>query len=330
MRHSAITFADMIAKEIEGKNKWDLIFATDMLNLAEFMGLADGSLKGLTTILYFHENQLTYPDRFQTERDYHFGMTNIVSCLAANEIWFNSEFHRKSFIESIPEFLRIMPDYKIPGAAERISSKSKLFYPGISEIPKRERAQNEILTILWVARWEHDKNPDGFFKAMKKLKQNGVNFKLNVIGERFEEVPPVFEWAKDYFKDEIVKWGFQESREDYINTLYESDIIVSTANHEFFGIGVVESIAAGCYPVLPNRLSYPEIMKILAGDNCDDFLYKDSIESLVGKIMSISEKFYSGKLWNGSLDLLYGSALKLSLARLAPVMDNALENIAAT
>lgn len=327
MRHSAITFADMLASEIDSGKCWDLIFATDMLNLAEFIGLADSSLKNLPTVLYFHENQLTYPDRFQEERDYHFGMTNIVSCLVATEIWFNSEFHRKSFIESIPKFLRIMPDYKLPNAAERIASKSKLFYPGISEIPMREKTRNEILAILWAARWEHDKNPDGFFEALKQLKANGVKFRLNVMGEQFEEIPPVFEWAKEHFKNDIIKWGFQESSEDYINTLYDSNIIVSTANHEFFGIGVVEAISAECYPMLPNRLSYPELMKILAGDNSEDFLYDDSIESLVVKLTEISDKFYSGNLWKGNPDLSSFSTAEFGWTKLAPTMDDALERI---
>ena len=35
---------------------------------------------------------------------------------------------------------------------------------------------------------------------------------------------------------------------------------VSTAEHETFGIAAVEAMAAGCVPLLPNRLSYPEIV----------------------------------------------------------------------
>ena len=37
------------------------------------------------------------------------------------------------------------------------------------------------------------------------------------------------------------------------------DIAVSTAFHEFFGLSVVEAAAAGCLPLVPRRLSYPEI-----------------------------------------------------------------------
>ena len=35
--------------------------------------------------------------------------------------------------------------------------------------------------------------------------------------------------------------------------------MVSTALHEFYGIAVIEAVRAGCRPLLPNRLSYPEL-----------------------------------------------------------------------
>jgi len=43
---------------------------------------------------------------------------------------------------------------------------------------------------------------------------------------------------------------------------------VSTAQHEFFGLAVVEAIAAGAFPVLPNRLVYPERIPEEYRDTC--------------------------------------------------------------
>ncbi len=49
-------------------------------------------------------------------------------------------------------------------------------------------------------------------------------------------------------------------KEEYYRLLSRGDIIISTTLQENFGISVVEGIRYGCYPLLPSRLSYPEIL----------------------------------------------------------------------
>src|SRR2546421_4491746 len=68
MRGAAVTFARMLRERAErcaeaqaSKPQFDCIVATDMLDLATFLGLARELTAGVPVALYFHENQLTYP-----------------------------------------------------------------------------------------------------------------------------------------------------------------------------------------------------------------------------------------------------------------------------
>ena len=49
------------------------------------------------------------------------------------------------------------------------------------------------------------------------------------------------------------------SKNEYLDTLSESLISVSTAVLEMFGIAMVESVLLGCIPLVPNRLAYREM-----------------------------------------------------------------------
>ena len=58
-----------------------------------------------------------------------------------------------------------------------------------------------------------------------------------------------------------------------------------TAEHEFYGISVIEAVRAGCHPVLPARLSYPELFPA-------EYLYEDG--ELFGRLKVLLEN--PGKL----------------------------------
>jgi len=89
MRHSAIHFAQEVGDRYRAGERWDAMICTDMMNVAEFRGLTP-MMRDVPLVVYFHENQFAYPDRFHQERDQHFAFTNFVSAFAADQIWFNS------------------------------------------------------------------------------------------------------------------------------------------------------------------------------------------------------------------------------------------------
>ena len=329
MRHAAITFRDMINERLAQGGSWDCIFCSDMLNAAELKGLAPKPVRDLPLVCYFHENQLTYPVQHEDERDYHFVMVNIVTCLAADRIWFNSTFHMNSFLSALPSFLKKMPDYTDFNADEQIRAKSLICPPGV-EMPEMPAPEKEgPLRILWAARWEHDKNPEDFFKALSLLKGKGIEFRLNVIGEQFREYPAVFDRAREEYSSCIDRWGFQESREEYIKALQESDVIVSTAIHEFFGISVVEAASAGILPLVPKRLSYPEIFPVCSETEDYDFFYDGTPEHLAARIDELSQLKNDASAFEKAVERTRQAVEKFRWDSLVPEYDRLIEQVTA-
>jgi glycosyltransferase involved in cell wall biosynthesis len=328
MRHSAVTFAARVAERVERGEVFDLLLCSDMMNLAEFKGLAQGPVRDLPSVAYFHENQLTYPVLHPDERDLHFGMIHFTTTLAASQVWFNSVFHRTTFLDALAVFLSRMPDFNSLERIEEIRLKSRVYPQGIAEPPTVSERLPGPPRILWVARWEHDKNPGLFFETLYRLQAESIDFRVSVIGERFSAVPVEFEQARNRLADRIDRWGYQQSREEYERALAEADIVVSTADHEFFGVGIVEAVSAGVYPLLPTRLAYPEIFASIDSLDAEHFFYDGSADHLTTKLAELFRRVTENRLWEGRPDRLTSVVEKYCWRNLAPQLDDALEKVA--
>lgn len=245
----------------------DFILATSMLDLNLFIGLCHQYLQAnIRTVLYFHENQITYPvsasdSDLESNFDNHYGFINYSSCMTADKIVFNSHFHLESFLAALPIFLGQFPNHTLSATVEEIRNKSEVIYPGF-DVTHLDRnylpSTNDQPVVLWNHRWEYDKDPDAFFETLFGLSEEGYQFRLVVLGQSFQRIPKIFKTAHERLKNHILHWGFVSDRNEYYRWLWKSDIIVSTSNQDFFGISVVEAIHAACYPLLPNRLAFPE------------------------------------------------------------------------
>ena len=265
----------------------DLIIASDMLDLSVFISQVRKEIADVPVVLYMHENQLSYPwsptdPDPELQRDRHYAFINFTSALSADRVYFNSHFHRESFLSALPEFLKAFPDHQELECVEEIASKSRVLHLGLplEELSSagEERQLNPPL-ILWNHRWEYDKGPDSFFEALFQLAEEGEEFEVAVLGENYSRAPKIFNRAKEQLADRLVHFGMV-SREEYIGWLYRAAILPITSRQDFFGISAVEAMYAGALPVLPNRLAFPEH---LPEENRGQYLFQGQ-EQLLDKL----------------------------------------------
>lgn len=287
MQLSAPWYIEQIEALPESERYFDTVICSSFIDVAVFRALVDkvnGWNKLIKTLVYFHENQFVYPYRSHQPDRHQFSSINFHSALASDAIAFNSKFNMSSFFAGCQKILFAAKDMALQGLISTLTEKSRVLYPGIdfSEIDELKwRDDTDIPVILWNHRWEHDKNPEQFFSALEQLKQKKISFRLLVLGQSFHTIPACFELGFKNFRSEIIHFGFVPSYEEYISLLGSADIVVSTSLHEFFGISVIEAVRAGCIPLVPDRLSYPELFN---GTN----LYSD--DSLVDKLAELLEK----------------------------------------
>ncbi len=287
MRHAPLVFAEQISNlQLRGQ-RWDAIVCTDMLDVAALKGLVQ---LGKTPVkVYFHENQFAYPNRRHSTSDLHFAFTNFTTMVAADEVWFNSEFNRTTTLEGAAGLLKRFPDFRPLNRLDQIRQKSSVQWPGVdvpTSLREYDSSNTRPIVISWAARWEHDKGPDQLEAFLHLLKNQKINFRINIIGQSYAQQPPAFSRIKTTFGEKIDAWGFQPI-DKFWAILEATDVIFSTADHEFFGLSVVQGTARGALPLVPNRLAYPEVIRAIAPDDSARFLYQD-LNDAVEKLKSLT------------------------------------------
>ena len=335
MRGAAAWFADRLAIEPE---PCDLILATSLLNLADLRGLLPPPLDRRPLVLYMHENQLTYPLSPEEEFDFHFGFTNIVSCLAADRVVFNSAFHRDLFLDALPDYLGRMPEAIPRGVRGRLAARSEVLPVGLERVPHdapdravwrgspcdpaagpRWPRDGERPVLLWNHRWEFDKRPELFASAVGRLLDLGLDFAVLLLGDSRHR-GEVFQPLAARLGDRCLAFGHEDDRDRYEQCLQMADIVVSCAEQEYFGIAVAEAVHAGCYPVLPRRQVYPS----LYGEPCRGRHFYTSDDELVALLVALIRGDRCGHMCP-----LAAAMDACCWPRLAPAYDTMLARVAA-
>ena len=264
---------------------YDLVIATSMTDLSALRGFVP-SLANTPILVYFHENQFAYPSSGKEFKSVEPCVLNLYTALAADYCLFNSEYNRRTLLEGADALLTKLPDHVPPGIVQRIADRSAVLSVPLNQDSFLEAnpdssnfhitwnhrwesvTRGQPINITWAARWEYDKGPDRLLAILRTLEGRDIDYRLCILGQSFKNSPKQFKTIREEFAHRIDHMGFAESREEYIAWLSASDIFLSTSIHEFQGLSVIEAVAQGALPILPNRMSYTEMFDA-------EYLYED-------------------------------------------------------
>ncbi|MGI0116966.1 tRNA-queuosine alpha-mannosyltransferase domain-containing protein [Zooshikella sp. RANM57] len=266
---------------------YDLIIATSMTDLSSLRGLVP-ELSKIPTIVYFHENQFVYPTQENIVDSVGAQIVTLYSALAADCVVFNTRYNQETFIVGAKKLLNQLPDGVPKNVISEIVRKSRVVPVPLQAdhlFQVKSTVSEPKLQIVWNHRWEYDKAPERFFSAIAQLAAKTTSMCIHVVGQQFRSKPPCFAEFYQKYSGIVGQWGFIDSCKDYHQLLANSDVVVSTALHDFQGIAIQEAVAFGCIPVVPDRLAYPYLFS-------KEYCYQSNVDDIENETDGLVKRLY--------------------------------------
>ncbi len=311
--------------------EWDLLIATSMVDLASLRSLVP-ALCSIPTIVYFHENQFAYPENNLTQSTFNVEplLVPIYSALSADSVLFNSEFNRMTFLEGVRSLSQKFPEPIPKDALEQLDRSTVVPVPVTTSNQTGKSIHGKdpgLLEVIWNHRWEYDKGPDLLLAVVEETLKRTQSIRFHIVGQQFRQQPKEFQAIVQLLEQWSRTSGIEGgatgflAEPDYRALLQSGDVVLSTAAHDFQGLSVQEGCIAGCSPLAPDALVYPEYLG-------PEFLYEvaeapaDTAETIASMLeLRLALKQQGAELPLPDLSRYEGSAVRESYRKIFLEME---------
>jgi hypothetical protein len=242
---SANWFAEQLGRHFSGHV--DVLYTSEALNLANLYHLVP-DLASRPSVVYFHENNLPAPNARESGP---LDLVNLNTATAASEVWFNSNYHLKTFLERGSALVKRHPELMSHNPMVAITAKARLVTPPldlgyVSEVrgafPTPARQPHTIFVET------RDADVPLLNRALQLLAASGEKFRLITVG-------PVKELANEWERKTIRE--IDEPAQ--VLGMMESNVLLSVKPKATSDYLCIRGMLAGCRPIAPAEGVYPEL-----------------------------------------------------------------------
>jgi hypothetical protein len=294
----------------------DLLFVSDALNLGDLYRLVP-ALSGKPSVAYFHTNFLpaagaideSDPDMAAAAAAV---IANLSTAAAANELWFNSIYHHKTFLHRATAFLQRHAQTFARSPLSDLAKKTRVMVPPtdlhLAEHANQSHPTGREAKTLFVD--TRDADCQLISDGLQELQLSTDDFKLLTVG-------PTSGLSKRLTIEPIA-----DDESSIMKAMLRSSIAISGRHEPNWDLGMMTALAAGCWPVAPVGGFYSELIPKPLSERC---LYESKPEALAATI----QDFWELQLPDGHADQIRNSLRRFNPITASKAMDERFSELAA-
>jgi hypothetical protein len=251
---AAIWFAEQLSRHWSGR--MDLLFTSEAMNLADLYRLMP-QFSRKPSVVYFHSNQL--PD-VRTFEESPLDMVNLNTAQSATEIWFNSMFHLRQFLNRATALVR--RHNELLGGRNplpELTGKAQLMLPPVDFSVVHEMSMGD--TII--------RNKRKIFVETRDANMKLLNAALATLVRRKEKFELVTVGPVEELDAQFTRTTLPENDEKaHVHAMMSCGVFISTKVDAPADTHAVRALATGCWPIVPDAGVYPELIPQLLQSSC--------------------------------------------------------------